>query len=298
MISVMMLEIDTKLDFLCAMRDIILINGGSIYGGFIRDMILIKADVRNPDNSRIYPADIDVVIGFSDYKKMIDHIKNDRGYTLLIKNKIDLDYCESRNLHIKEKTEVTVTNDRDTILLDITILVPAEDTDKNNLCIMNSFFEDMPREFETNRFINRPHYLMLNLPIGMLYKGLRMPEEDLEFSKIESDTKNKIAVLMTDINNVSENRVKKMLNNGFKIVSADRTVQWTEKPLDKDIICLICHEELKSRWVAMQNIINPACKCKMTYLCASVDSMLPGNHNNCIRNTKDNCIICLRMNEA
>lgn len=275
-------------------------NGGTIYGGFIRDMLKIKVEICDSEYSHIYPTVIDVVTSHSNYNNIIDCIKNERGYLLITKRE-DLKQMGTGDINHMKTLEVT--SDRGTILLDITILTPR----LISLDLVMSFFlEHLPRDFEANQFMQFENLeLKLNLSRNNLFAEkkfgqitLSEDEEKSKISKIKEDIKNKIAVLMTAINNVSEDSLKMMLNIGFKIISADRSVQWIEKPLDKDIKCLVCNQELKSRWVAIKNIVKLGCNCEMIYLCASIDSLSPRQINNCIISAQSSCPTCSCSNEA
>ena len=298
---------DPKVGYYYTIRDIILQCNGIIYGGFICSMILMKANCHNFGKSNAlcpsriwYPDNIDVVISISEYNIMIDHMKNDRGYTIKKKPAQTQAFktTESGNIHLMEKIEVT--NGKDTVLLDITILVSVQDANKNSkIDMLYSFFEDMPLDFEANRLVYEGNRVKYNSDDKTLFT-VQEPEYGLEIKKITRDIINKVAVLMVPISEVSEYRIKDMLNMGFKIISADRSVRWIENPLNgnKDINCLVCHEKINTKWIAMQNISNPDCKCKMTYLCASINILNPGVSNECIIKTKDTCLYCKNENKA
>ena len=292
LLNISKMEINSHITHLFAIRDIILLNKGIIYGGFNRDMILYLNQKYKPASERTQPIDINLVISYDNYKKMTTQLSHEREYVLTKESIEGHSFKEDRSGNLRLKERLTITGGPKPIILDITILVAIKDNAKYDQSIMlQSFFRDIPAEFDVNR-------------LALTSEGLRFIRLDGDLSEntdqltyVERHIKSKIAVLLTAITCIKDNRISKMIKKGFKILSNDESIRWIERSGTETIECLACYKKLTYKWLPVQNIFNYECKCALQYVCAEECHFKPDDiDGSCLKKLKNKCIYCRKKN--
>lgn len=301
--------VDERKDFLLTVRDIIYEHRGIIYGGFNRDMILLKEQKNLSKNERSYPVDIDIIIGYQNHLDMIHTFRTDREYEVNVFYTLSNGYEFTTNgENGKIKKIIEVTKNSYSIKLDTTILINVTGRSEQNFnFMMKTFFNHFPLEFDINKLVSmreNNQYILMHfddMKNQFIYdKKIDHKKNDhkkIDHNRIECIKRHinrKIAILTTSsIDCVSEKRIEKMLSKNFKIISMNKKIRWIDgqKLSDKDVTCCVCLEEMNiatKRWVPTQNIFNFECSCERLYICehcCNLNESIP-----------EKCYICRKIN--
>jgi hypothetical protein len=286
----------SKAEFLYTLRNIVLLHKGVIYGGFNRDMILYKKDRLLPEDERTYPMDMDVVIELRNYQRMMCALQYERGYTLAREDAKAYGFHTEPfgNLSIKERFRVS--KGEHTTFLDIIILVPVKGTVDTDM--INNFFTVILPEFDVNKLV-----LTRDGERYITSDGSLVNDEDT-ISDIKSQIHAKVAILQISIDRIKEQRIIHMLDMGFRVISADKSIEWFERANDEAKECMVCHTEINGKWLSAQNIYNVDCECSTgrrntRYVCAGLNEVCPGVHKHgCIFGLRNKCLLCHQTNHA